>query len=275
MQGVTRAVLELLDQGRFGALATVVHSRGSTPQVPGARMLLRDDGTTVGTVGGGKVELHVTAQLNACLANGQGRLLRIDLGRDLGMSCGGSMEIFVEPIRAASRLILCGAGHVAQPTAALAATVGFDVTVVDARPELNSEARFPECRRLTCTAAEAVEELCPTADDWIVLVNYGHAIDLEALEAFGHKSHRYLGLMGSRRKVVRMLRALAERDALPPLDRVYAPIGLELGAVSPAEIAVSIVAELIAVRRGGTAGHMRALDDPQIQKAVGVKSSAP
>ena len=264
MLEVSRALCALVEAGQGGALATVVRARGSTPQVAGARLLLRADGSSVGTVGGGAIERHVFDALRTCLERAESHLLEVDLRRDLGMSCGGAMTVFVEPVAAAPRLILCGAGHVAKPTAALARTVGFAVTVVDPRVEQNTEERFPHCVRLVTAPEEAVAQLAPTVSDWVLLVNYGHAVDRAALAAFGHRPHRYLGLMGSRRKVFQMLRSLAEEAALPPLDRVYAPVGLGLGAVTPEEIAVSIVAELVAIRRGGDGAHLRAVEDPRL-----------
>src|SRR5690606_27018089 len=135
---VTLALLELLDRGGEGALATVIEATGSTPQVPGARLLLRADGSSVGTIGGGAIERRALEALQEVLGSGKARVLACDLGRELGMCCGGSMRLFLEPIAARPRLIVFGAGHVAQPTAALALGVGFEVVVVDEREEWNT-----------------------------------------------------------------------------------------------------------------------------------------
>lgn len=265
---VARALVELLERGERGALATVVRTSGSTPQHAGARMLFRRDGTTVGTVGGGAIENAVLAALRTCLADAQPRLIAHDLGHDLSMCCGGRMEVFIEPIEALQRLILFGAGHVAVPTAALAKTVGFRVTVVDEREELNTPERFPDCERLLLTPAEAAQQITPGAGDFLLVVTHDHRLDEEALDVFARLPHRYLGLIGSRRKIFRILQRIHARRGLPPLDRVYAPVGLDLGAATPNEIAVSIVAELVALRHGKAARHLRAVDDPRLKRVL-------
>ncbi len=265
---VTEAMLTLLRTGGRGALATVIRTRGSAPQQVGARMLLLPDGRQVGTVGGGAIELYVREALERCLKDGRPRVLERDLGRDHGMCCGGGMEVLVEAIEGEPRLIICGAGHVAKPTAAIANEAGFAVTVVDDRAELLTEERFPHCELLRMEPAEAAEHLAPTDADWVLIVTHDHHVDEEALAAFGARPHRYVGMIGSKRKVFRILQRLQAKDRLPPLDAVYAPVGLDLGAVSPAEIGVSVVAELIALRRGRPASHMRAVDDPRVRRVL-------
>lgn len=269
MVEVTEALLEVLRSGARGALATVIRAAGSTPQRPGARLLLRADGALIGTVGGGAIEQCVIEALRECLRDGAPRVLTRDLGRDLGMCCGGRMEVFVEPIEGAPRLVIFGAGHVAKATAAIARTVGFAITVVDDREELNDEARFPGCARVLAEPREARDRVAPTANDWLLVVTHDHRLDEEALDLYATLPHAYLGVIGSRRKLVRILQRIrARRGALPPLERVYAPVGLRLGAVTPEEIAVSIVGELIALRHGESGAHLRAIDDPAIMRAI-------
>lgn len=275
MRDVLKAIMATLEAGERAALATVVSVRGSTPQVQAARLLLRADGSSVGTVGGGAIERHVQEALFAILNGGGASLLRCDLGRDLGMSCGGSMEIFVEPIMPLPRLVICGAGHVAHATAPLARAVGFEVVIVDERAEQNHAARFPACRLLLCSPREASLTLATHADEWVLFLSHSHAVDLDALLAFAERPHRYLGLMGSRRKVLRMLRGAQERGARIRGERLYAPVGLHLGAVTPAEIAVSIVAELVAVRHEKTPRHLRALDDPTVARFLAAAPTDP
>lgn len=268
MRDVTRALLHVLTSGRRGALATVVRVSGSVPQQPGARLLLAPDGATTGTVGGGAVERAVLDALGQCRQHGRPELVVYDLARDLGMCCGGRMEIFVEPVEAEQRLLVFGAGHVAKPTAELARRVGFAVTVVDDREELANRERFPDCELVLAEPREAAACIAPRAEDWVLIVTYDHRLDEEALDTFARLPHRYLGLIGSRRKVLRILQRIASRGDLPPLDRVFAPVGLDIGAVSPEEIAVSIVAELVAIRHGKAARHLRALDDPRVARVL-------
>lgn len=267
---VTEALLALLAKGGRGALATVTRASGSTPQQPGARLLLTPEGALIGTVGGGAIEQAVIEALRTCVREGSARVITRDLGRDLGMCCGGKMEVFVEPIEGAPRLVIFGAGHVGKATAALARGIGFAVTVVDDREELNDEARFPGCARVLAEPREAAAKLAPTEHDWLLVVTHDHRLDEEALDTFARLPHAYLGVIGSRRKIVRILQRIrAKRGALPPLERVHAPVGLRIGAVSPEEIAVSIVAELVALRHASDgAAHMRALDEPAIRRAI-------
>ncbi|HTV22728.1 MAG TPA: XdhC/CoxI family protein [Polyangiaceae bacterium] len=268
MREVTEALLALLQSGREGALATVIETTGSTPQVAGARLLLDADGRRVGTVGGGAIEQRVVEALDEVNRRGSARVLGFDLAKDLGMCCGGSMKLFLEPIRATPRLTIFGAGHVAQPTAALAASAGFELVVVDERDEWNTAERFPGCRRELLDVATALRTLQPSQRDWLLIVTHDHQLDTEALRLALASDAHYVGLVGSRRKVYRLLQRVVARDGPVDLRRLYAPVGLDLGAVSPAEIAVSIVAELIALRHQGGLGHLRTVDDARLRASL-------
>jgi xanthine dehydrogenase accessory factor len=266
MRDVTLALAALLDSGRAGALATVIKTTGSTPQVPGARLLLLADGSSVGTIGGGAIERKVLEALSELLAGGEPRVLACDLARDLGMCCGGSMEVFLEPVRAEPRLTLFGAGHVAAPTAALARSVGFDVVVVDEREALNTSARFPGCRLELADVKSALDALAPGERDYLLIVTHDHRLDEEALRFSLKTRARYIGLVGSRRKVYRLLERVVAREGRVDLTRVYAPVGVDVGAVTPGEIAVSIVAELVALRRGvNVVSHLRTVGDAKLE----------
>ena len=269
MRDVVQAVLELLTKRQRGALATVIRVSGSAPQQAGARLLLRDDGSKLGTVGGGAIEQAVTAALERAIVSEQTELFVRDLAHDLGMCCGGRMEIFVEPILPAPRLWLLGAGHVAKPTAALARTVGFEVLVVDEREELNTAERFPGCQLLLDDPSDALQHGKLDQRDWVVIVTHDHQLDERALEAASGQPARYVCLVGSRRKVFRLVeRVNLKRQGDVPFERIYAPVGLDIGAITPEEIAVSIVAELVALRHGKPAEHLRALSDARLARAL-------
>jgi len=255
---IAEAILEVLQSSGRGALATVVRTSGSTPQQAGARLLLKPDGNTLGTVGGGAIEQAVLAALVEAQRSGRSELLVRDLGYDLGMCCGGRMEIFVEPVQAAPRLFMFGAGHVARATAPLARGIGFDVTVVDEREELCTAERFPGCTLEVVDPPALLKRKLLGDGDWLLIVTHDHALDERTLELCLQQSVRYIGLVGSRRKVFRLLRRIAERKPGLELHRVYAPVGLDLGAIGPEEIAVSIAAELVAVRRGKASAHLGA-----------------
>jgi xanthine dehydrogenase accessory factor len=261
-------LLELIEAGVGGALATVVKTSGSTPQRAGARLLLKPDGTCVGTVGGGAIEHEVVEHLRQVMASKVAQVLVRDLGRDLAMCCGGRMEIFLEAIPEVPRLWLCGAGHVARPTAALARSVGFEVHVLDEREELNTLERFPGCELRLQEPSDVLLRSSFAARDWLLIMTHDHQLDERALELALERPFRYIGLVGSRRKVFRIVQRVAARRGKPSLERVYAPVGLDLGAVSPEEIAVSIVAELIALRYGRGAPHLRALADERLEATL-------
>lgn len=275
-----RSVLAVLE-GRDGgpaALATVVQRAGSAPQVTGAKLLLHPDGTLVGTVGGGAIEAQVLDACRATLRDGRARKIEAHLVRDLGMCCGGSMEVFVEYLQAQARLFVLGAGHVAQALAPLATTAGFRVTVLDDREDLLAS---PSFQGATTEAAD-VDELqaaIPDLDerDYVLIVTRDHARDERALAALLRRPHRYLGMIGSRRKVHTVLARILRRERelgrdLPDLSRVRAPVGLALGGKTPAEIAVSIVAELVADRNGGSGASMSVVQAAAAQ-ALGDTSS--
>ncbi len=253
---IARELAELLERGERGALATVTQTSGSTPQVTGARLLLCSDGRAIGTVGGGRIEQVVVQELEHVLATGKSQTRSWDLGKDLGMCCGGRMEFLLEVVEGAPRAIVLGAGHVAQATAPLLERVGFRLVVIDEREELLSAERFPKGELLLQAPDEALARLALTERDWVLIVTQDHRLDERVLEQALRLPHRYIGMIGSRRKVLRVLDRLQAR--LGPLDtsRLYAPVGLDIGGVTPAEIAVSIAAEFVALRRGKVAAHL-------------------
>jgi FAD-dependent urate hydroxylase len=266
LRDVVHAIEQILESGQRAALATVVRVSGSAPQQAGARLLLRADGSTVGTVGGGALEHRVLEILRDVLRSGDAQLVMHELGHDLAMCCGGRMQVFVEPIAAAPRLLLCGAGHVAKATSRLARDVGFAVTVIDDREELLTAERFPGCKLEATDPPSLLRRTPPGAQDFLLIVTHDHQLDEQVLGlALQHKP-RYIGMVGSRRKVLRIVQRLTAKQGALDLERVYAPVGLELGANSPEEIAVSIVAELIAVRNGKPVPHMRTPGDQRDER---------
>jgi xanthine dehydrogenase accessory factor len=255
-QEVFAAVNAALERGEAAALVTIVATTGSTPQRVGAKMLVFADGRTVGTIGGGCYENDAFWRAREAIDRRRPELVHYELSDDFaqetGLICGGQMDVYIEPIEPSPELYVIGAGHVGFHLARLAHEVGFRVHVVDDREKFANNERFP-------TAEEVIVDDIPT---WVaranlpphayaVIVTRGHTNDLEALRALAPIDLRYLGLIGSRAKVARIYDALAA-DNMPAgrLERVHAPIGLDIGAVTPQEIAVSILAELIAVKHG-------------------------
>ena len=253
---VFAAVADALERGEPAALVTIVSTTGSTPQRVGAKMLVFADGRMVGTIGGGCYENDAFWKAREAITNRRPELVHYELSDDFaqetGLICGGQMDVYIEPIEPSPELYVIGAGHVGFHLARVAHEVGFRVHVVDDREKFANAERVP-------AATEIVVEDIPA---WIarahippyayaVIVTRGHTNDLEALRALAPRELRYLGLIGSRAKVARIYDALTA-DQMPAdlLKRVHAPIGLDIGAVTPQEIAVSILAELIAVKHG-------------------------
>jgi xanthine dehydrogenase accessory factor len=253
---VFAAVAEALDRGEAAALVTIVSTTGSTPQRVGAKMLVFGDGRTVGTIGGGCYENDAFWKAREAITARSPRLVHYELSDDFaqetGLVCGGQMDVYIEPIEPSPELYVIGAGHVGTELARLAQAVGFQVHVVDDREKFANRERFPDATEVVAEdipAWVARTQLPPHA--YVVIVTRGHTNDLEALRAFATRDLRYLGLIGSRAKVARIYEALQQDGVAGEyLKRVHAPIGLDIGAVTPQEIAVSILAELIAVKHG-------------------------
>jgi xanthine dehydrogenase accessory factor len=235
---------------------TVVRSQGSTPQRAGAKMLVFADGRTVGTIGGGCYENDAFWKARDAIASGRSALLHYELNDDFaqenGLICGGRMDVHIDPLAPSPHLYVIGAGHVSWQLARMAVDAGFRLHVVDDREKFANRERFPDADEvITAPIPDWLHsaEIPPSA--YVVVVTRGHKHDLDAMRALTARDLRYLGLIGSRAKVVKIFELLLS-EAMPAecLERVHAPIGLDIGAVTPAEIAVSILAELIAIRRG-------------------------
>jgi xanthine dehydrogenase accessory factor len=240
-------------EGRRMVLLTVVESRGFTPRKPGTHMLLGEDGATVGSIGGGAIEHAALAEAVALLASGGGaKTIKKQLSQDLGMCCGGEMVIYMETLEAPPRLFVFGAGYVARPIAALAAATGFAVTVVDGREEWATAERFPGMDVRCREPDAAARDLDLREGDYAVVVTHDHALDQRVVQELLRRPLRFTGMIGSlakQRKFALRLRARGFTDE--QLARLRTPLGLAIGAQTPEEIAVSVLAELVAVRRGG------------------------
>jgi xanthine dehydrogenase accessory factor len=255
-QGLWQALAAAQEAGERVAVVTVVEAEGSTPQKPGAKMLVFGDGRIVGTIGGGCVEAELVRRGRRALETGRADLASFELTPDQagedGLVCGGRMRVFVEPVESAPVLCVLGAGHIAVPLAQMAKRAGFQVEVVDDRVQFANEERFPAADRIiVADFQEAAAQLTLGSNSYGVVVTRGHRGDVGALAALVGKGLKYVGLLGSKVKAVHVLSLLRERGVpAEDLARVHTPVGLDIGAQTPEEIAVSILAELIAVRRG-------------------------
>jgi xanthine dehydrogenase accessory factor len=248
-------IVALQREGRRGAVATIVNVRGSIPSFKSAKMLVRDDGSIAGTIGGGCVEAEVWQAARDVIANEKPRTLSFDLNQDpkydTGLVCGGTLEIFIEPVLPAPLLYLFGAGHVNLELFKAAKIAGFEVIVADDREAYANPERFPGARTIVARDFdEAFRELAPGESSNIVIATRGHRDDMRILRWAVQTPACYIGMVGSRRKAITVVRELTAEGLDPALfERLRSPVGLDIGAVTPEEIAVSILAELIAFRR--------------------------
>ena len=249
---VMKVLMECLEHDTPCVLATLVQVEGSAPRNTGAKMLVLQGGDTRGTIGGGALEGAVLEAAEEALRTGKPVLLSYDLRPDLGMLCGGRARVFIEPHGMASRLYIFGAGHVGKALHELTRRLGFHVTVVDQRPQLASEDRFPGCVGFVHSfEAERWDGLVFDDNTYCVVATAGHATDTEVVTHLFEHQPRYIGMIGSMTKRRAVERALLERG-IPEqrLETMHTPMGLSIGAETPEEIAVSIAAELIQVRSG-------------------------
>jgi xanthine dehydrogenase accessory factor len=248
-------IVQLRREGRRGAVATIVNVRGSIPSFRTAKMLVRDDGSIVGTIGGGCVEADVWQAAREVMESEKPRSVTFNLNQDpkydTGLVCGGTLEVFIEPILPPALLYIFGAGHVALNLCKTAANAGFEPIVIDDRTSYATKERFPDAREVHALEFdEAIQRLDPNEGSYIVIVTRGHRDDMRTLRWAVQTRARYVGMIGSRRKVIEIFKVLRQEGLDAHLfERVHAPIGIDIGAVTPEEIAVAITAELIAIRR--------------------------
>jgi xanthine dehydrogenase accessory factor len=256
-------IVKMRRAGQRAALATIVHTNGSIPSYETSRMLVREDGSISGTIGGGCVEAEVWAAAKEVMQKESPRKMVFNLNNeasyDNGLICGGTLEVFVEPILPQPMLHLFGGGHVSMAVAKAASAAGFGVGIVDDRETFANAERFPMASDIRTSYEDAFAKIHPNASSYLLIVTRGHKEDMRVLAWAVRTAARYVGMIGSKRKVLSVYKAL-ENDGYKreEFDRVFAPMGLEIGALSPEEIAVSIVAELIAVRRNAqSAAHKK------------------
>ena len=247
---------KLEDQGKTAIIVTVVSTTGSTPRKPGARMIIEPNGTLLwGTIGGGAVEHQIQQKASEILESGP-QLITLSVGsetgEETGMICGGEMTIYAEPYGSLDRLFIIGGGHIGQILARMAVGLDFQIIIVDERQEMALPANYPlESQIITGKPLfDLISELKTTDDSYIVILTHSHTSDSQTLEICLQKPHRYLGMIGSQRKVNEVFEELRGKGISHSiLESVRSPIGLPIGSETPGEIAISILAELVKFRR--------------------------
>ncbi len=244
-------ILKLRSEGRTSSLAIIVQCNGSTPQKVGAKMLVKDDGSIIGTIGGGSLEAEVIKSALIVIQDGIPRTVPFELTENHGyLVCGGTVLVYIEPVMAAPHLIILGAGHVGKALATIGKFLGFKVTVVDDREEYANKANIPHADDLVIVDFHNVfSKVAVEKSTYIVIATRGHNHDFDALRAALHTDAEYIGLLGSKRKKSLVLKTL-ETEGFSQLDieRVTIPVGLPIGSVTPEEIAISIMAQIIQIR---------------------------
>ncbi len=272
-------VLRLKRLGRTSAIATIVDCRGSSPQKQGAKMLVRDDGTILGTLGGGCLEADVVQAALMSMRDGGPLTLPFELTeREGGLVCGGTVLIYIEPVVLEPHLVILGAGHVGKTLSKLARFTGFRVTVIDDREEFASKENIPDAHNLLVNEFNRAFDTVPVEKNtFIIVATRGHNHDLDAVKAALRTDARYIGLLGSKRKKALLFKVLGESGFSPQdIARVVIPVGIHIGSVTPEEIAVSIMAQIIQTRReNGTAGVGHRACGRLIEKDGPDKTAAP
>lgn len=255
-QDVLRFAAQKLEEGLPVTLLTVTKTSGSSPASTGQIMAVLADGSACGTVGGGASEYKLIQQAVQALRQGSSSFTFSINHGDEGMVCGGAMEGFGTVLGAGPKLVLFGGGHVAQQVAPLAANTGFSVTVVEDRPEL--AAHFSAARFVLAAPADYAKKLHIDADTYVLICTRGHKTDDDALRFCLDKPLRYLGMIGSKAKVSTLFNTLRQQGVpQQTLQKIYAPVGLNVASGAPAEIAVAVVAEMLLIKNGGTPAHKR------------------
>jgi len=272
MSDVFAEIVNLRKAGRKGALATIIETQGSIPSYESSKILVRDDGSIVGTVGGGCVEAEVWSVAQDVMREEKPRRLHFNLNAkpeyDTGLVCGGSLDIFVEPILSTPTLYLFGAGHVSLSISKVALIAGFETIVSDDRKAFANAERFPEALE---THAAPWEKIFPSLKlnehSYVVIATRGHKGDLICLREALKTPARYIGMIGSKRKMIEFSKVL-ESEGVPAerLEQIHSPVGLAIGALTPQEIAVAVVAEMIAVRRNAAPSTPSLAYKPKVQQ---------
>ena len=255
MTDIYQEIVRIKAEGEEAALVTIVTTTGSTPREEGAKMLVKADGSILGTIGGGNLEAQVIEE--AIKVIGQGKPKRIHIGltakevEEEGMLCGGELEVFIEPILTPPTLYIFGGGHISLPLAKMGKLLGFKIAVIDDRAEFANPDRFPEAEIILADHfTKSFPKLKIDKSSYIVIVTRNHQYDDIVLEWAVGTQAKYIGMIGSKTKNKAIFsHLLAKGISRELLDKVHAPIGLEIHAQTPEEIAVSILAEIVKGRR--------------------------
>lgn len=258
-------ILEMISgevkKNKRAAMVIITNSSDSTPREQGTIMAVFEDGSTYGTIGGGNLEYLSIEHAKECIRTGEDKAFNFDLtsGGNTGMQCGGKASVFIKVFKPKYKLIIAGAGHIALSLEKLGNMLGFSVVIFDDREELCNRERFPHADELIAgNIAENLREYPIDQNCFVVIVTHGHKNDQDALREVINKDARYIGMIGSSKKNKYVMNNLLnEGISKELLDKVYAPIGIDLGGETPECIAFSIMCEILAVKNNGSLKHMK------------------
>ncbi|MEN2975211.1 MAG: XdhC/CoxI family protein [Candidatus Caldarchaeales archaeon] len=267
---VLEAAIKEIKNGRKAVIATIVKKTGSAPRDAGTKMLIREDGTTVGTIGGGSFEMMVWRDSMEALREGKPIVKKYFFrkeatsgGAETGLICGGEVEVYMDVLKPTPRIILIGAGHISEAISKIVSMLGYRIVIVDSNPEFANKDRFPMAEQIFVSNdfRDWVDGVKPAESDLILIVYGEIEEDYKALTSALKTHARYIGLLGSRRKCAEFLRRLRGEGYKDEelLGRLYMPVGIDIGADTPEEISVAIVAEIIKIQRGGELKHLTLL----------------
>lgn len=241
---------EIEKNGTPACLCTVIETSGSVPRKAGAKMIVYPDGTIEGTVGGGLVEKKVIEKALEQLAQNQPIIFSFDLVPEQGMTCGGMFQVYIEPVNSLKKLYIFGAGHIGRFLAPLAQSVGFLVTVIDDRQGITDFFAGKNINTLNMPYKQAFIQLSYDNETFICILTQSHTLDREVAAYCGNQPNAYLGIIGSKSKIAAMQTYLLENKLLNQhqLNQIHWPIGIDIACVTPEEIAISILAQLIDVK---------------------------
>jgi len=265
MASIYATLADLEKTGGLAVVCTIVRDRGSVPRHAGSKMVVYADGHFEGTIGGGEMESRVIREALAVLAADTPKLVSYSLVNpkegDPGI-CGGEVEIFLEPVKPHPTLLVIGGGHVGKALVHLGKWLGFRVVLSDDREEFCNPTWAPDADEyLPSTVRELPQRFAFHSQVYVVMANRGFPVDVEALPSVINQPHAYLGVIGSRRRWATVRNRLAELGvSAEQLDQIHAPMGLELNAETPEEIAISVMAEVISQIRGGTGEPMKLIE---------------
>jgi xanthine dehydrogenase accessory factor len=254
MTSFARELVDITEQGVSAVLATVVEAAGGASIEPGAKCLIRDGRVRAETIGNAKVVEAIVRQSEGYARSEKSQLVSIAVPE-----AGANLEVFFEVLPAPPRLIVVGAGHIAVPLVKMAKVLDFHVTVIDDRLLYANRERFPDADDvLVGDMAQMLKEMTITSSCYIVLITRGHAYDEPCLRQIMYSDAKYIGMIGSRRRIKACFQRFRDEEKVTEdaIERIYAPIGLDIATETPAEIALSILAEVIKVRRGGKAASL-------------------